>query len=96
MDWFNRGNPICQPGTEALREELERFRRPVLESLDRLAARLPYLRIWDPFPLLCPDEVCRAVPQGRPLFYDADHITELGNRVVYADFRRFMEQTLSR
>ncbi|MSR19777.1 MAG: acyltransferase [Gemmatimonadetes bacterium] len=85
-DWFNRGNPICERGLSIERDFLLRYRAPVMESLERLAAQLPGASVWDPFPVLCPGAHCAAASGGRPLFFDGDHLSGYGNRVLVPSF----------
>ncbi|MEI9928530.1 MAG: acyltransferase family protein [Sphingomonas sp.] len=87
-DWFNRANPICAPGFAISRGELERHRLPVLAAMRRLAAEVPHVAIWDPFPLLCPADPCRALDErGRPRVFDTDHLSGWGNALVYPSLR---------
>ena len=85
-DWFNRGNPICERGLSIERDFLLRYRAPVMESLERLAAQLPGASVWDPFPVLCPGAHCAAISGGRPLFFDGDHLSGYGNRILVPSF----------
>jgi peptidoglycan/LPS O-acetylase OafA/YrhL len=73
-DWFNRTNPVCIPGFDVPASELKTIDAPVLESLRTLKAEFPSLVIWDPFPILCPETTCSAFREGRPLFFDQDHL----------------------
>ena len=86
-DWFNAGNPICRGGIVQSRADLEVLRAPILNSMRTLAAVNPAITIWDPFPLLCPSETCSAVVDGKPLFFDGDHLSSHGNMVLYPAFR---------
>ncbi|WP_369981231.1 acyltransferase family protein [Xanthomonas bundabergensis] len=85
-DWFNRGNAICARGTQIPRDTMERYRAPVLQSLQRIAARLPHASVWDPLPELCEPTRCAGMRDGRPLFFDADHLSGYGNRVLLPSF----------
>jgi peptidoglycan/LPS O-acetylase OafA/YrhL len=83
-DWFNRGHPDCAVGLTMKRAELERMRRPVLTAMRTLAQDLPAVSVWDPFPILCPADPCRALDgQGRPQVFDADHLSGHGNDLLY-------------
>lgn len=86
-DAFNRHNPICVNGMQIPRAQTEAMRAPVLESLRRIAAALPGASVWDPLPLLCPGTVCQPDEDGRPLYFDGDHLSGYGNRVLLASFR---------
>ncbi len=94
-DWFNRANPICNGLTIARQAMLER-RRPVMRAMSALAAAQPGVTLWDPLPLLCPGATCEALPGGRPLFFDGDHPSGLGNDLVYEDLKRTVLGAASR
>lgn len=85
-DWFNAANPVCERGLTITREELQPFLDPVKKGMDKLASAFPQMVVWDPFPVLCPDEVCHAFDGDKPMFFDADHLSAHGNRVLYPDF----------
>jgi hypothetical protein len=82
-DWFNSVNPICLPGPTVGRDELLERRRPAMQSIARLQVLHPALRVWDPFPVLCPNPVCSVFDGDKPLFFDGDHFSAHGNRVLY-------------
>lgn len=73
------------------KEELESLRGPILNEMKKIAG--PDISIFDAFSRLCPDAMCRAVaPNGRPLFFDGDHMSRYGNELIYPDFRALLEQ----
>jgi hypothetical protein len=39
-------------------------------------------------PLLCPHTNCSAYLEGRPLYFDGDHLSGHGNRLLYPAFLR--------
>jgi peptidoglycan/LPS O-acetylase OafA/YrhL len=43
--------------------------------------------ILDPLPWLCDDNVCDALREGRPLYYDSHHLSEFGNKYLVSMFR---------
>lgn len=85
-DWFNSNNPVCSSGFALNRDFLIKHRSLAMESLDRLIREHPKLIVWDPFPILCPTDACSAFDKDGPLFFDGDHLTAHGNRVLYPDF----------
>ena len=86
-DWFNAMNPVCAPGLSVDRALLEELRAPVLASMRTLAARFDTLTVWDPFPILCPPgATCSAYDDGKPLYFDSDHLSGHGNRVLTPSF----------
>lgn len=86
-DWFNRANPICAGGLTVPRAELLARQQPVTDAIAALAARQPRLFVWDPFPALCPHDICDAQPGGKPLFFDGDHLSGAGNDLLYPGLR---------
>jgi hypothetical protein len=86
-DVFNRHNPICVNGMTVQRSEIEQLRAPVLAGLQQVADALPGASIWDPMPLLCPGEQCLPTREGKPLFFDGDHLSGYGNRLLLPDFQ---------
>lgn len=85
-DWFNHGNAICAPGFDIARSELESRRRPIVDTMTMLATKNSNFSVWDPFPLLCPNQTCSPFLEGKPLFFDADHLSGFGNDLVFNDF----------
>jgi peptidoglycan/LPS O-acetylase OafA/YrhL len=86
VDWFRRSNPVCRGGFEVPRQALLDRREPALEDLRALASALPGAVIWDPFPLLCPDDPCAAHRNRKWLFRDEDHLTSYANRLLLPSF----------
>lgn len=95
VDAWNRGNPDCAPGLVQRRDQLEAYRAPVMQALASLTSRDPALLVWDPLPLLCSTEHCAALRDGRPLFFDADHLSPYGNLLLLPAFRQWLA-TLAR
>lgn len=87
VDAFNTLNPACRGGITQSREALQTLRAPVVANITALAAQFPQIRIWDPFPLLCPSETCNAMDAGHPLYFDGDHISAYANAKLYPAFR---------
>lgn len=49
------------------------------------------VRILDPLPWLCRDGRCWGSEAGRPLYFDDDHLSEYGNRLLVPMFRQAWE-----
>ena len=90
-DWFNSMNPVCAPGFEVSAKELREIDAPVLESLRALKAEYPDLVIWDPFPILCPGSICSVFRDGKPLFFDQDHLSGYGNQLLLKSFSELLQ-----
>ena len=89
-DWFNRSNPGCAGGLTMRRADLEMLRAPQMALLADLAMRYRSLTVWDPLPQLCGPQTCSAVEDGEPLFFDNDHLSGHGNRVLLPSFRQML------
>ncbi len=85
-DWFNAANPVCAGGFAVARSDIDALRRPVLTAMGEISSAIPSVTAWDPLPLLCPTETCNAFVDGKPLFFDADHLSGHGNAVLFPAF----------
>lgn len=53
------------------------------------------VKILDPLPYLCDDSYCYGSKNGRPLYFDDDHLSEYGNKYLVPMFREvFSKQVL--
>jgi peptidoglycan/LPS O-acetylase OafA/YrhL len=59
----------------------------VWESQDE-AARQCGVKILDPLPYLCHDGRCWGSKDGRPLYFDDDHLSEFGNKLLVPMFKQ--------
>ncbi|MDH4554221.1 acyltransferase [Pseudomonas sp. BN417] len=57
-------------------------------SVQDEAARRCNVKILDPLPYLCSEGRCRGSKNGRPLYYDDDHLSEYGNKLLTPMFRQ--------
>jgi len=89
-DWFNASNPICSDGITSGRDDLISYRAPVVAAIEEVRTLLPGVYAWDPFPVLCPESPCRMMWEGKPLFFDGDHISAYANRLLLPDFTKSM------
>ncbi len=44
------------------------------------------VKILNPLPYLCPDGRCLGIKNGRPVYYDDDHLSEYGNKLLVPMF----------
>lgn len=86
-DWFNAGNPICEGEQSTSRRRLETLRAPVMASMAAIVQGLPHAAVYDPLPLLCPGDPCEPYKDGRPLFFDGDHLSGFGNVLLLPSFK---------
>jgi len=85
-DWFNRGSGYCRPGWHVPRAEAEARRRRPLAALVAIRRDLPGVRLWDPLPVLCGARFCDGYRDGKPIYYDAHHLSAAGNRLLVPAF----------
>ncbi|HVJ38552.1 MAG TPA: acyltransferase family protein [Stenotrophomonas sp.] len=90
-DGFNRDNAVCSGGLWIDRATAEAYRAPALQALREIAARLPGASVWDPLPVLCTAQRCSAFRGGRPLYFDGDHLSGYGNRVLLPSLQAFLD-----
>ena len=48
--------------------------------------------VADPSNYLCNDGICSGVKNGRPLYYDGDHMSEFGNKELTPMFKKAFEE----
>jgi peptidoglycan/LPS O-acetylase OafA/YrhL len=89
-DWYSRGNPICAASGGIARTTIDALRAPVLHEFAQLKRALPAVEVWDPLLVLCPGKVCAAYLDGKPLYFDGDHIGGFANRLLVPGFEMFL------
>lgn len=93
LDWFNKSNPACANEFYIDKHWLLDFRKPVMDSLNLLISESG-IEIWDPVPILCPSDKCPQIANGIPLFFDGDHLSGYGNRLLVDSFTSKLSQIL--
>ena len=93
---YQRSNPICADGDNVDRAEQLRLREPVVQALASLAKEMPqHVSVWDPFGVLCPSgSECSSYRNGRPMFFDADHISAYGSSLVAPSFVEHLQSQI--
>ena len=66
-------------------EEYRRRHAQILDAQDAARKRCG-VKILDPLPYLCRDGRCFGAKQGRPIYYDDDHLNESGNKLLVPMF----------
>jgi peptidoglycan/LPS O-acetylase OafA/YrhL len=87
-DTFNQMNAVCSGSLSMLRTDLERYRAPAIASIEFLKQKNPLVASWDPFPVLCPGDTCKAIEATVPHYYDGDHLSAAGNKLLFPSFRQ--------
>jgi len=91
-DWFNRSNPVCVGHNEQDQAQLQQLRAPIVRAMKQLAKGNSDIYLWDPFPVLCPGLSCTTFANGRPLYFDGDHLSNYGNLTIYPSLSQTIAQ----
>lgn len=90
-DIFNKSNPDCRGDNDVDRAFIEERRNSVLVAMKQLAESASGVEIWDPLPALCGDSTCPGYVNGRPIFFDGDHLSGYGNGLLVESFNKIIE-----
>lgn len=71
-----------------------RARHAITLAAQDEAQRRCGVKILDPLPYLCPDGRCWGDLNGRPLYFDDDHLSEYGNRLLVPLFATLIPQPM--
>ena len=91
-DWFDAGNPICRGGPSIERATILTLRQPIMQAFHDFTMHIPNVQVWDPLAVLCPGEMCQSYRDGRPLFFDGDHLSGYSNRLLLPSFVAALEK----
>jgi hypothetical protein len=70
--------------------EYERRNGWIREAQDQASKRCG-VRLLDPIPYLCNNNICPGSVNGRPLFYDHGHLNQYGNTFLIPMFRQIFD-----
>lgn len=85
-DWFNRHNSYCAAGWTVRRGDMEARRAPAMAQIALLRSKIDGAGIWDPLPVLCNTRTCSGFVDGKPLYFDTDHLSGFGNERLFPSF----------
>lgn len=89
-------NILFGRGHEDIKISLEEYHQRhdfVWQAQDQAAEQCG-VKILNPLPYLCDDEFCYGSRNGRPLYFDDDHLSEYGNKYLIPMFEQvFREQS---
>jgi peptidoglycan/LPS O-acetylase OafA/YrhL len=85
VPYFALPVPLClshhtRDDCSADRILLERARQPLLHVLKQIVPEFKNARIWDPFDVLCNEQMCAPAHAGLVLYSDANHLSIDGSR----------------
>lgn len=86
-------NPLYYLGINDIKVTLAQYHerhKLVWEAQDE-AAKQCGVKILDPLPYLCDDKYCYGSRNGRPLYYDDDHLSEYGNKFLVPMFEQVFQ-----
>lgn len=83
-------NIIFGRNNEDIKITLEEYheRHAFVWQAQDLAAEQCGVKILNPLPYLCDDQYCYGSKNGRPLYYDDDHLSEYGNKFLVPMFEQ--------
>lgn len=84
---------VAEPVTIPVDEYLER-NKEIIEAQDR-AAKECGVRLLEVMQYFCDDKVCRGDQDGIPLYFDDDHINDIGGALLIPEFEKIFSDTTS-
>lgn len=83
-------NIIFGRGNDDIKITLDEYhqRNTLVWQAQDLAAEQCGVKILNPLPYLCDDQYCYGSKNGRPLYYDDDHLSEYGNKFLVPMFEQ--------
>lgn len=69
---------------------LQRNQR-VRELINEVAV-MNNIKVLDPIPYLCDNDRCMGLFKGRPIYYDGDHMSEYGNKLLTPMFKLVVDK----
>jgi peptidoglycan/LPS O-acetylase OafA/YrhL len=68
--------------------------QPILNLLRSLESKYRNVKVFDPFPYLCPptEKVCVSSRQGKIVFFDSNHLTNYGARILSQPLLQFLHR----
>jgi len=69
-------------------------RNAFVSQVQDMAGKQCGAHVLDPAPYLCDDQQCSASRNGRPMYYDDDHLSEFGNRLLVPMFQPIFSERL--
>ena len=94
VEWFRPSwalSAACQPAR--VKRDLEiSDTRPLRDLLLALDREVPAIKVFDPFPIVCPvgQEFCSTYSGSQRIFRDSNHLTDAGALKLYPSFRAFL------
>jgi peptidoglycan/LPS O-acetylase OafA/YrhL len=90
FDWFNSGNPACVDGPTVAQAELNARRAVAVRQIAALQAADSRVEVWDSTPVLCPDDPCALMRNGKPIVWDTDHLSGYGAQLLAPSFAQLV------
>jgi peptidoglycan/LPS O-acetylase OafA/YrhL len=91
-DWYSRGNLYCAPGWSVSRAAMEGRRGAPLALIRQAMRGVPGAVLWDPLPVLCTAKRCEGYRDGKPLYFDAHHLSGFGNDLLFPSFEAALDR----
>lgn len=72
----------------SIRDDLYFERNHKIRDIISKSAKKCGAVVADPYEYLCTDGVCKGTKDGRPIYYDGDHMSEYGNKILTPMFEK--------
>lgn len=89
LNSFNSMNPICRMNDKTPSDSYLLARENIVYEVENI---LKPDYIFDPFPLLCPNNICNTPTKEQSILFDGDHITPYALTLIYPYFYRMISQ----
>ena len=67
------------------------YRQKLMNALKSVQQQTDSFYVWDVFDELCPERMCSHFEQGKPLFFDDDHLSVYGSKSLSSNFGQLLE-----
>lgn len=84
-DWYTRGNPVCRLPPNAGPDDVFRRMTEANFGIAQVVSGIPGIIMWDPAKVLCNGRHCEGYRDGKPLYFDQDHLSAYGNDILRPD-----------
>jgi hypothetical protein len=95
-DWYTKNNPICANGPFNQRADVDALAHLAFAQIVSIQRQFPQLIWWQTIGELCDAQICKIYHQGKPLFFDGDHLSGYGNEYLYPSFVTLITQIIEK
>ena len=60
----------------------------------KLIGANPKVWFYDPFEVLCPKDICEQVVDGKAIYFDRDHVSIVGSKLIIDEVKASVKKAL--